>query len=653
MIIIYNSKLGIIYGAQQFKNFFGFDAITLFQSFDLTIIRSNFNEKINVNKRFFNLTFEAIHTDDNITEWLINVKEICCDISSIEFTVDHNLYITNFYFNKNLNEICDKNCSKSCDFNGKHIKDFDNEVFQIITEHIKTNICLFNNLSANLDLLLVNTTFSSLYDKEYLVYILFDKSNNTYKIICKSICEFLKEKIKTKVQNNIVTNKNFFYHIFHEIRNYLNIISISSDNLLTSIHTKLDEIDEIYKIFKMDELLKLKNNDIVSSDKKDIIESINHIKDSTRTIVDIISDVLTLEKLRTNEITIRPAYFMLIDLCQSCMLSMNQNAINKDINFVCENNVGSISIKGDYIRLKQVIINLISNSFKFTSNGGKVIFSINKEENNHKIFIKFSIKDNGIGIKDENYNLIFKDFQQIEPDKLQNGKGTGLGLSIAKMIVEKHDGIIGFNSKYNQGSEFYFMIPFIQIEELSTQLSNDTYSLESTSPNYKKNNTNKQVKQKNVIKQKSNKTFSTKLKTIINENKETKAIDFTKIKLLFIDDNKTIQKLFLKVLNNLSITNIFIASNGFEAYNIYLEEYNKNKIKPFDIILMDQEMPIMDGNECCKKIMKLNKSSIIIGVTGNALIEQKEKFINSGATEICEKPINKEVIIYLINKYCI
>ena len=146
MIIIYNSKLGIIYGAQQFKNFFGFDAITLFQSFDLTIIKSNFNEKINVNKRFFNLTFEAIHTDNNITEWLINVKEICCDISSIEFTIDHNLYITNFYFNKNLNEICDKNCSKSCDFNGKHIKDFDNEVFQIITEHIKTNICLFNNL---------------------------------------------------------------------------------------------------------------------------------------------------------------------------------------------------------------------------------------------------------------------------------------------------------------------------------------------------------------------------------------------------------------------------------------------------------------------------------------------------------------------------
>ena len=143
-------------------------------------------------------------------------------------------------------------------------------------------------------------------------------------------------------------------------------------------------------------------------DKKDIIESINHIKDSTRTIVDIISDVLTLEKLRTNEITIRPAYFMLIDLCQSCMLSMNQNAINKDINFVCENNVGSISIKGDYIRLKQVIINLISNSFKFTSNGGKVIFSINKEENNHKIFIKFSIKDNGIGIKKEHIDKIIE-----------------------------------------------------------------------------------------------------------------------------------------------------------------------------------------------------------------------------------------------------
>jgi CheY-like chemotaxis protein len=635
MLIILNSKYGVVYGEKQFNEFFGFNVCNILDQINTEKLNScsNFSDKIYTNNNYFNLSFEYMYNKDNTTEWLINIKEICCNLTQIDFEVNKELNIFNFKVQEELNSNCEDNCKYKLGFEGKNIKFFDNEVYSIIFNHINSKKCSFKNVFLDSDYLLIDTTFCELYNKEYLVYILYNINEDKYKVICKTICEFLKEKIKLKVKSNISNNKNFFYHIFHEIRNYLNIISISSDNLISLIETKFVEIDE---------LLKLENIDIVNSDKKEIIENIDYIKDSSKTIVDIISDVLTLEKLRTNEITIRMSYFMLNDLQQSCVLSMERNAINKDIQFICENNVGSISIKGDYIRIKQVIINLLSNAFKFTNNGGKIIFSINKTQREDKEYIKFSVIDNGVGIKYENHELIFKDFQQIDPEKQQKGGGTGLGLS-----------------EYGKGSEFYFEIPFIEMETLFRDNSAGLIKgIGSKSPKKETIETNfneksKKIKIPSIMRQNSNKKFTSKIRSIIEDSKQ---IDFSKIKLLFIDDNRTIQKLFLKILNNLEINDVTIASNGDEGYKVYKSKYennkNSNSKRIFDIILMDQEMPVMDGNECSRLITELDKNSLIIGLTGNALIEQKDEFIKNGAKEVYEKPITKEKLIELFNKYC-
>jgi CheY-like chemotaxis protein len=106
----------------------------------------------------------------------------------------------------------------------------------------------------------------------------------------------------------------------------------------------------------------------------------------------------------------------------------------------------------------------------------------------------------------------------------------------------------------------------------------------------------------------------------------------------------------------LEINDVTIASNGDEGYKVYKSKYennkNSNSKRIFDIILMDQEMPVMDGNECSRLITELDKNSLIIGLTGNALIEQKDEFIKNGAKEVYEKPITKEKLIELFNKYC-
>lgn len=653
MLVIYNSRYGFVYGEKHFLDFFGFNVSDILDKIENEKLKTNlsFNDKIYINNNYFNLSFEFLYNKDDTIEWLINIKEICCNLTQIDFEVNEDFKIYNLNVKEELNNNCDSGCKYKFEFENKNLKDFDNDVYKIVSDHKDSKKSVFSNICLSDQYFLIDTTFCGLFNKEYLVFILYCNNHNKYKIICKTICDFLKEKIKMKVNSNISNNKNFFYHIFHEIRNYLNIISISSENLVSSIEIKFNEIDE---------LLKLKNIDIVNSDKKEIIENIEHIKDSSKTIVDIISDVLTLEKLRTNKITIRMSYFMLNDLYQSCILSMERNAINKDIEFICENNIGSISVKGDYIRIKQVVINLLSNAFKFTNNGGKIIFSINKIQREEKEYIKFSVLDNGIGIKKENHDLIFKDFQQIDPENQQKGGGTGLGLSIAKLIVEKHNGFIGFNSEYGKGCEFYFEIPFIEMESLLRDSSTSSFekvlnnnSVKSpTKDKYARNFNEKQKKSNSIFRQNSYKKFTSKIRGLIENSK---SIDFSKIKILFIDDNKTIQKLFLKILNNLEINDVTIASNGDEGYKVYKSEYdnnkNSNRKRVFDIILMDQEMEVMDGNECSRLITELDNKSIIIGLTGNTLIEQKNEFIKNGAKEVYEKPITKEKLLELLNKY--
>lgn len=684
-MLILNSKFGIIYGLQEFNDFYNIDPEDILKQINFRVSEENYIcfDKIYVNKRFFNVCLELIIKNDDYKEWIIKVREICCDLSLIQFDLD-TIYIMNNFIVKNKEEkICENGCFNKIFFEGKHIRDFNNDVYKYLIENenkiselkkendYKNNYDVLDNgekylILDNENFVLLDTIFINSQNIEYLTFILYDVKNNKFKIKCKSICDFLKEKIQTKVKTNISHNKNFFYHIFHEIRNYLNIISISTDNLNSLIIDKFEQINE---------LLKIQNIDVLNNEQNDLKQTIEYIKDSSKTIVDIISDVLTLEKLKSNEIQIRQSFFMLDDLFNSCVYASKTTTGYKDILFISENKIGNLSIKADYIRIKQVIINLISNAVKFTNNGGKIIFTIDSELIDGKKNIKFTIEDNGIGIKEENYHLIFNEFSQIDPDKLQNGGGTGLGLSIAKLIVQLHNGNIGFNSLYKKGTEFYFTIPLIESESIESpnqKKSSSSSSLEknnsqSTISSISQNDkvllqTNKREKSNNNIlqKQKSSKNgFSSKLRNVVAESKTTVIESKTKIqdeninlsnyKIIFIDDNKTIQKLFVRTLENLKIEKIFTASNGLEGYELYKNEFNNGE--PFDMILMDQQMPIMDGNESSRKITELNPKAIIIGLTGNALIEQKEEFIKNGVKEVYEKPITQDKLLELIKKY--
>jgi CheY-like chemotaxis protein len=222
---------------------------------------------------------------------------------------------------------------------------------------------------------------------------------------------------------------------------------------------------------------------------------------------------------------------------------------------------------------------------------------------------------------DEHKDKLFKPFNQIDPEIIQNGGGSGLGLSISKHIVELHEGTIGFTSELNKGSHFYFNIPkkFSKTEDLG--------NIESSTVNIPK----KSIENEIVLPKIPNKQQ-------VNNHK-----------ILIAEDNIVIQKLFKKLLLSLGNYEIEIAENGLEAVNKYKNSYNNKNC--YTIIFMDQEMPEMDGCLAARKIKEINKNAVIIGITGNVSQLDINKFLNHGALEVYKKPITKIEVIELLQKY--
>ena len=546
ILLLYNEK--IIYGELLFSTIYGFLPSSII---DLINFEENkINSIVEYEKNKYIINCENVLPKK---AWIIKIsKEI--NILEIVFNVNIDDYIISDYNDLNF------------DFNNKSLCYFNDKLYDEIKE-IDLNLVNKNDC-------FIKEVFINFNEIEFLGLVFYYDDLKKYKIKLKNITEIIKKKTQCHYNTQIVVKQNFLSHIFHEIRNYLNIISITSENILN------EHIENL-----------------------DLSNDIKHIEESTKTIIDILSDIIFIEKINANEIKLRKTNFMINDLFNNCVHSIGMSMKNKNINFIYENKLLNKTMFGDYIKIKQVIINLLSNSVKFCKSNDIICFIIDEEVNN----IKFSIKDTGIGIINENKHKLFKPFNQIDPEIIQNGSGSGLGLSISKYIIELHEGEIGFTSELNKGSNFYFNIPKINIECVN-EISEKSIVLPKISNKYEMNH-----------------------------------------KILIVEDNIVIQKLFKKLLLSLGDYEIEIAENGLEAVNKYKKSYNNKNC--YTIIFMDQEMPEMDGCLATKKIKEINKHAIIIGITGNVSQLDIKRFLNHGAQEVYKKPITKIEVIELLGKY--
>lgn len=323
----------------------------------------------------------------------------------------------------------------------------------------------------------------------------------------------------------------------------------------------------------------LKNSELNQQQAK----YLNAISLSSNSLLRLINDILDLSKIKSDKFSLEKTEVNFQTIVSEVLESLSHTAKEKGILLKKKINSDLPSLLGDPYRLKQVITNLVSNSIKFTEKGSVSISveMISNIEDNYQI--KVSVEDTGKGIKPDRINSIFNSFQQEEDNTQRKFGGTGLGLSIANEILENYDTSLRVESELNVGSKFYFT------------LSLETY-----------NGGEVKIKQLNEF-------------------------DLSNLNVLVAEDNEVNQFYAETVLNNFGC-NISIVSNGQDAFKVM-------KDGAYDIVLMDMQMPIMDGVAATKKIRnELDTSVKIIGLSANTVQDDIESCINAGMNSFLAKP---------------
>jgi PAS domain S-box-containing protein len=328
------------------------------------------------------------------------------------------------------------------------------------------------------------------------------------------------------------------------------------------------------------------------------------IRKSADTLLVIVNDILDLAKMDADKMTFEETNFSLSDTLQTAVASFIPKTIEKNIEIVSEiSNDIPKELLGDPVRLTQIINNLLGNAVKFTDKGKVTISLRASEKNDEYCMIEFQIQDTGIGIPKSKINTIFDSFTQAEDDTNRKFGGTGLGLSISKKLIEKQNGTIHVESEIGVGTTFTFTIP---------------YKLDKSGNN------------------------------IISEVIISKAISLKKsLRILIAEDNDINRFIIEKMITDWG-AEIEFASTGREAF----EKVNQEQ---FDIILMDVEMPDVNGYRATEMIRNEMPAPInaipIIAMTGHAMPGEREKCIECGMNDYLSKPFKSAELKEMVAKY--
>jgi signal transduction histidine kinase/CheY-like chemotaxis protein len=330
-------------------------------------------------------------------------------------------------------------------------------------------------------------------------------------------------------------------------------------------------------------------------------EFVSSIQRSGENLMTIINDILDLSKIEAGMMRITPGIFSINGLVNSVETFFTERAKEKGLTLssTIDSSIPD-TLVGDATRLTQILVNLIGNAIKFTQQGNITIEIYNKQQTEKEAVVGFRISDTGIGIDKEKLSEIFERFNQGEDSTTRNYGGTGLGLSIVKSLIVLQNGDIEVTSEQGKGTTFHFYIPYGIAEEQLTIVP-------ATDPDYFKDTSN------------------------------------TPLKVLVVDDNTINQSLMKHLLSQWNI-DFHVVSNGLEAVS-YLSS------NECDLILMDIQMPQMDGYAATQKIREELKLNIpIIAMTAHALPGEREKCLSRGMNEYIPKPVKEEELFTLISK---
>ncbi len=377
----------------------------------------------------------------------------------------------------------------------------------------------------------------------------------------------------SKARTSDELKSSFLANMSHEIRTPMNSI-IGFSNLLASEH-------------------------IPDIQKKDFV---HYIRTSSEILLNLVDDIIDIAKIEAGELKITKKECELYSMGAE-LLTMSQEVKKKfnkpdlDLAFIPEPGRQELFMKTDPFRLRQILINLITNAIKFTEKGSVEFgFSVRDERN-----LEFYVKDTGVGLSRTELDVIFERFRRTRRSEEKNIVGTGLGLAISRNLVQLMGGEMWVDSVQGSGTTFSFTLPYLKITKLPGREDN---AAQENATNY----------------------------------------DWTGAGILVVEDDP-VSYAFLKELFQHTGADLYHAADGLEAVSQF------KKIKNIDLVIMDIQLPEMDGFEATRVIRSMNRDIPVIAQTAFAMSDDREKMKQAGFDDYVSKPIDINKLLAIVHRW--
>ncbi len=335
------------------------------------------------------------------------------------------------------------------------------------------------------------------------------------------------------------------------------------------------------------------------------------IQTAGQSLLALINDILDMSKIESGKMEVVEAEYDFSSLIHDVINMVSTKAASKDLclDLTLDKTLPS-KLYGDDIRIRQVLVNIMNNAVKYTE-AGSVHLSILGEKQGDKVLLHFSVKDTGIGIKEEDLGKLFAEFERIEESRNRNIEGTGLGMSITTQLLMLMGSKLQVESVYGEGSNFYF----------------DLYQ--------------------GIVDEEPLGDLEERIRNRVDEYDYTESFVAPDARVLLVDDNAVNRHVFVNLLKQTQMQ-IDEAAGGYECIEMASQER-------YDIIFLDHMMPDLDGIETLHRMQAMedfvNKDTPIIALTANAVAGAKGMYLEEGFTDFLSKPIVPEKMEKMIMDY--